>query len=722
MDRKRLGSANISPAGDFPAGSCGTWTVTHIVGDCGIDDGGSIAIARRAMCDGSFPQTENPKAAGYTTVSVESRGDAKFRAFYDKGWWVRPWRGCFVVHFFDGSLFPGDKVRVTFGDRCEGSSGWQLQTFPETTHSFKVLVDATGSREYYEVERSPEIRIVPAEPVQVDAVLPSVIRPGEPCSATIRLMDRFGNPSGDGVRTVRLDPVGLVKSGLSAELQFASGIVEFGGIILSTEGSGRFRVVVDGIEGQSNPFKVSREDGPVFWADVHGQTRGTIGTGSVEEYFRFARRKAVLDVAGWQGNDFQVTDALWAEVCRQTERLHEAGRFVTFLGYEWSGPTPVGGDHNILFLNDDQPIHRSSHWQIHDGSSEESDRRPISKLWEEFKGRPDVMAVAHVGGRYANLDFCDPDIVRLVEIHSHHGTFEWLAEDALRRGLRVGFVGQSDDHSGRPGWSAPLGALAADLATFDVWGGLTGIFAKELTREAVWEALRSRHCYATSGRRILLKVTAGEHMMGDVVRAKEMPEMCVEVVGTAPLLDIEIRRDADVIHHHPFDQDRETDWIRVQWSGVRIRSRNKRTHWNGTLSVLGGRIEEFRPFAFDREDEGVERVSESELKIRSTTAGDVDGVFLKVSRPDARLFLRTDVIEQEVTVSEITADPLIFDAGGVNQQLRFVRSTPRDRPVEARMTFRDTRGSEGKHACWVKVVQLDGHMAWSSPVFFEPIQ
>ena len=723
MDATRLGSASITPAGSFGAGSYGAWTVTYVVGDYGIDDGGSVLVCRRAVCDSGMAQTRNPGDDGYTTVSLETNGGAGFRCFYDNRWWIRPWRGSLVVHIRDGSLAPGDKVHVTFGDTSGGSRGFRLQTFPETRHTFKVVVDATGSREYYEVPGTSWITIVPAEPAAVDAVIPSVMRPGDPVPVAIRMMDRFGNPSGQGVHTVRLSPEPPdppntpTEPPPARELEFVSGVARWQDFT-PPEGACRLRVSAGDLTGSSNPFTVSDDPLPIYWADLHGQTRGTIGTGSVEEYFTFARDKGLLDAAGWQGNDFQITDSLWREVCEQTARFNKPGAFVTFLGYEWSGTTPTGGDHNILYLNDHQPLHRSSHWQVHDGSSEAGDRCPITRLWEEFRGRDDVMAVAHVGGRYANLDFHDPAIVRLVEIHSHHGTFEWLAEDALRRGLRVGIVGQSDDHSGRPGHSAPLDYLAPDLATFDVWGGLTGIYAHDLSRDAIWQALRARHCYATSGRRILLEFAAGAHMMGDVVKAARSPEMSVRVLGTAPILDIEIRKDADVVHRNPFPQDDDTRWVRIQWSGVRIRSRDKRTTWHGTLSVSKGRIEAFLPFAFDRRDEGVQRLTDSSLRITSKTAGDIDGVFLKPGDPDASLTFESDLISRTVALGDITPSPLVFDAGGVNQQLLFARTSPNGRPREVRFAFRPPDNAPG--AYWVRVVQVDGHMAWSSPIFLAP--
>ena len=49
----------------------------------------------------------------------------------------------------------------------------------------------------------------------------------------------------------------------------------------------------------------------------------------------------------------------------------------------------------------------------------------------------------------------DPEIELAVEVHSAWGTFEWLVEDALRRGYRIGICANSDGHKGRPGASYP---------------------------------------------------------------------------------------------------------------------------------------------------------------------------------------------------------------------------------------------------------------------------
>jgi len=717
MDRSWLGWAEIEPAGDVHTGSLVSLRLTYHVGRLGIDDGGSIRIARRSVSDSEPLQLDDPAGSGYTTVATSAA--VRLNSKWDSRGHIRPWRGALQVDVHDGSLGEGDTIEVVMGDRRAGGPGFRIQTFREEEHIFKVLADCFGTGRFEEIEDSPTISIVggPAKTIQVAA--PSEAVAGEPFTIVVRALDVWGNRSDGYEGEVSLgssDPGAQLPRGCTFT-EADHGARRMEGVKLSTPGLQVIKAKVGCREAVSNPIIVREEKQELrlFWGDFHGQTKQTVGTGSLEEYFSFVRDVAGMDFGAWQGNDFQVTRGLWEEVKKRVREYNDPGRFVTFLGYEWSGLTPAGGDHNIYFLGDDGPLHRSNHWLIEDRSDEDTDRYPVSELWRTFRGRGDVMAVAHVGGRHANLDFHDAERVPLVEVHSHHGTFEWFLEEALERGLRVGFVANSDDHTCRPGLT-----LTAEM--FTTRGGYTGVYARELTREALWEALWSRRCYATTGDRLILRVDVDGHMMGEEYAGDGKPRTSVEIHGTAPLHEVEVKRGTETLHRHPFAEARpgEARLIKVEWSGARVKSRPKRVDWAGGLSIDRGRIASFEDFAFDDHRQGVRRVDDQRLKWTSTTGGDPDGVLLRLKAPeDAVVTFQTGPATFSFKPAEVGYEPLVVEAGGVNQRVKVSAISAGELPRDLEFSFVDEQPRTGVNPYWVRVMQSDGTMAWSSPVYLD---
>jgi hypothetical protein len=357
------------------------------------------------------------------------------------------------------------------------------------------------------------------------------------------------------------------------------------------------------------------------------------------------------------------------------------------------------------------------------------DRFPVSELYETFRGRDDVILIPHVGGRYANLRECfDESLMPLVEIASCWGVFEWFADDAFARGATFGFSAGSDDHTARPGMShAPRGHFA-------IGGGLTAVLARERSREALWEAIKARRTYATTGARSLLDVTAtaGGHryLMGEVCRLPASGpaeswtgevEIDVTAHGTAPLWRVEVLRWPDVVYRHaspppimPADRHR----LRIGWTGARIRARNRLTRWDGSLTVEGGRIAAAGGWGFDQPEHGIVEGDAHHVRWASETGGDWDGIVVDLEGSDeASLTFASGPATFTFTPRQVRDAPLIVDAGGVGQQVWIERDPGADQPRAVALSFRDRPPATGRHPYYVRVTQQDGHVAWSSPIF-----
>jgi len=510
-------------------------------------------------------------------------------------------------------------------------------------------------------------------------------------------------------------------------------------ILAAEAGDVDISLVADGeVLARANPLRVVAQ-APLrrYWGDLHGQSGETIGMGSAEDYFSYARDKAFVDLVGHQGNDFQITDAFWHKLNELTARFDAPGKFVCLPGYEWSGNTGMGGDRNVFFRREGRPIRRSSHILVQGATSTDA-IYTADKLFEALRDE-DCRVIAHVGGRYADVKYAhDGRIERTVEVHSTWGTFEWLLHDALELGYRVGVVCHSDDHKGRPGATAP------GASTFGAIGGLTCYLMPELTRDAVFEALRTRRHYGTTGTRIYLDVRGAfdrevvgfsddpqlgpaqelalrEALMGDIIRPGAAPmTLSVEAVGTAPLERLDVLHGTHVVcSERPFAAPDLGRRVRVLWQGAEYRGRGRETVWQGKLAVAGNRIARFAPVNFLNPERTVQEIAPgAALAWSSVTTGNLAGIDLWFDEPNAgSLRVETNVVSGEVDLRRFGADTVSFDGGGLGRRLSVYRLPENDWSRRLVLQHEVVHPGGADLPVYLRVTQADGHQAWSSPIY-----
>lgn len=709
---RQYGTVSLTPTDDVVAGSFATWELTYTVGEIGMDDGSRLKIAANVSSDWGRPQFDDPQGDNYATV--ETSGDATIEASYNHRGYERPFRNTIDIDVSDGALGAGETITLTLGDRSDGSMGHQVQSFPERDYTLIALVDAFETGEYVEVPGELSFDVVAGAADRLRAVVPSETVPGEEIVVSVRAEDYWGNAATGYDGALRFEDEEGTE--LDRGVYAVDGVAR-APVVFHEPGVHRVRVVDEdrGLEVTTNPVVCDDDLGEkrVYWGDIHGQSGETVGTGTIQEYFAFAKEKAFLDFASHAGNDFQITDVFWDEIQRTIQDFHEPEEFVTFLCYEWSANTPNGGDHNVYFLDDEAEIHRSSSWQVNEDHEKHHGTWPIEDLYDHYEGRDDVMIIPHQGGRPATLDAFDPELTPFIEIISVWGIFEWFGHEALERGYPVGFVGGSDDHTGRLGASYPTNE--ADWP-FPIKGGMMAARAETLQRESLWKAFKRRECYATTGARILLDVQVDGDAMGSEVTVADSPEIDVGVRGTAPIHRIDLFRGTDRIASRDFAADGDADRIELTWSGARSKDRHKVQDWSGGLSLDHGRIAAVEEVGFDHPNQGVQHASNTVVRWDGLTAGNYQGLRLELDAPDdATISVNTDPVSAHVTVDELGEEPHVIDAGPVDRQLE-IRRIGTSSTLDTDVTFEDDP-EPGIHPYYVRVRQEDGEMAWSSPIF-----
>jgi hypothetical protein len=735
---ERMGSATLTPSGPFVAGSHAELTLVYTAGAFGIDDSGMLKISWRTTSDMAKPQFTEPTAPGYTTV--EASNGAELEHWVDR-LNVRPWVNTLLIRVGRGFLRAGDTLTVRFGDRRRGSPGLRLQTNCEQRFELKVYVDAFATYEFAEIPVSPGFALVPGPAARWKAILPSLVPVGEPFRLAIVAEDLWGNPTriDRPVLLAPSRPIANLPDRIAPTAQEEPRVID--GLTVAAPGDIALRLTAETGEelACANPLRIVA-NAPLrrYWGDLHAQSGETVGTNPAESYFRYARDRAFVDIVGHQGNDFQITDRFWEELNRLTARFDEPRRFVCVPGYEWSGNTGMGGDRNVFFRREGRPIRRSSSILVERQDAGRDDCFTAGDLFSALAGE-DAVVIAHVGGRYADIRLAhDGRLERAVEVHSTWGTFEWLLHDAFAQGYRVGVVCHSDDHKGRPGGTRP------GASTFGAIGGLTCYFMPELTREALFEALRRRRHYGTTGTRLFMDLrgtfrepVAGfsedpglgsaqerpvrEATMGDIVRPGSAPmRLDIEVVGTAPIERLDILHGTRTVQTvRPYAAADLGRRVRVLWQGAEYRGRGRETRWEGRLTLAGNRITRFAPVNFLNPERQVRETSAGTvLAWRSVTTGNLAGIDLWLDDSHrGRLDIETSIVSGRVDLAALADDTVTFPGGGLDRRLSVYRLPEADWSPRLACEHSVERTGAGDLPVYVRVTQADGHQAWSSPIY-----
>ncbi|MEZ5396179.1 MAG: DUF3604 domain-containing protein [Bryobacterales bacterium] len=488
-----------------------------------------------------------------------------------------------------------------------------------------------------------------------------------------------------------------------------------------------------------------------YFGDLHNHNAIGYAQGSLRRTFEIARNHLDFfaftphgywpDIGHYQDtiedrwiNGFAVVKERWPEVLSMAQEFDDPGKFSCIVGYERHS-TEVG-DYHILFPELEAPYER--HTELAD--------------FQKFAKKHGALLIPHHpanrrGERGADPNLWDSEVSPLLEIysewgaaehdrapypykrHTHGGrwtqnTMQWF----LAEGRRFGVLASTDDHLGYPGGYRE---------------GLAAIKATDLTREALFEAMRARRTYAVTGDRIELDFSVNGAMMGSETPFSKRRTIRTAVSGWDPIDRVEILANNQVIHRdHPIDRrPTEQSWrkpvlLRFEygWGPWAALAMARTFDWDIDIAIEGGKLVGLQPcFTPGPLSEGrrdrIVRQDESGARIISFTA----------------LKQQVDDFAQKAVVLKIQGDPstrvkiringgkggeLVRTLGeqAESNEMLYTGPYPNESAMLHRVVFADhyetefevaAEGSGGDSADWyyARVVQTNDQLAWSSPVW-----
>ena len=452
---------------------------------------------------------------------------------------------------------------------------------------------------------------------------------------------------------------------------------------------------------------------------------------------------AIRRVIDFHNEGFDKLKQLWPEVIETNNRENRDHEFVTYPGFEIH--SMEDGDRTIIYR---------------DGTGEIIYAKSIQDLEATLRDLAAAGTIAmafphHIGykqgRRGINWKSFNPEFAPIVEIASMHGMAEddeaaasflhtmgpgdgesTMAE-GLRQGHFFGVVGNTDHHSASPG---------------SYGCGVTGVWAKELTRKGIWDALINRRTYACTGDKIGLEFTLDGFPMGSRIgEGEKKREIAAAVHGGGPIdyvdiikngrllerfsqCDVELGERTDTIHTKLF--------LELGWG-----HRDRITEWDLDFGIDTGKIlsvePRFRgplvlsPLEKDKIDEddlfySWERKDEKTVSFYAKTWGNPNpftnscqGICLEVEMPvNGRILLshrnnpRADggpVPLERALKGAVTG----YSTPDIEAAAWRIHRAPRREEFLWQFTYTDPAGP-GEAVYYIRVRQKNGQMAWSSPI------
>lgn len=578
------------------SGTAGTWLLRLRVLDKRIEPGTRILWERYNIQLAHRLQTADPQRRDY--VTAERTGNAPIDIDHAG-------EKAITLTLRGTPLLKGDEVIVRIGDRREGSVGSEV-FWTATRGRFALsLLDGEERR-----PAAPDVivdNVHHHQPEHIRILGPSVAMPGEHFALNLVIFDRNRNVVEDFHGSVELHyPHG--STGLPSVVHFGPadrGAKVFSHVALSAPGVYRIsgRIAGSDLTGSSNPVVCEEQPASrVYWGELHAHGWGDSTMllmhdrtqkmepsdrhrqGRLYGRFDYAAPGAMSMTA-----DTAEREETWQAYLDAFDEHDEPGRYVPFMQMEMH--PGADGDRTLIFREKSGiPIDM---------------REPSWRVYEQYARRDDAMLEVHIGGAPPYYESFRPDDEELVEVCSGFANAEWLLQKCLQGGFRFAITGASDLHVGLMGapravetfrgrFGRNMGLNVRDSGHGS--GPVGAIMAPELTREALWESLRERHTYATSGDRIVVSLNAGGFTMGDVADLPERFGIDLTVHGqdTIERIDLIVGEYlADSISPDLLDLEWHIDFDRTTmppatWFYFRIKQANNEWAWTAPVWFADG--------------------------------------------------------------------------------------------------------------------------------------
>lgn len=464
----------------------------------------------------------------------------------------------------------GESFSVCLGtpDKQKSEMGSRCQSHVQRRRPFHLFIDPKGKGDF----RDPEIFTLDVRGNKlhnIRIIAPSIVSKNRRFDVIVRFEDAYGNLTNNAPEGTLIElSYEQLRENLTWKLFVPeTGFLNLPNLYFNEIGVYRIQLLNAHTKDRffSPPIKCFAEtERNLYWGLFHGESERVDSAENIEACLRHFRDERALQFYATSPFESieETSNESWKLISHQVAEFNEEMRFVSFLGLQWFNASPEEGLRQLVYSKDARPIARKKDLKSN----------TLKKIYKSHTTKELLSIPCFSMGKGVETTFDDftPEYERVVEIYNAWGSSECLEKEgnlrpitchgkkgvvesekgsirnALARNMRFGFIAGGLDDRG-----VYENFFSHDQEQYSP--GLTAIYAIEQTREALFQAVQNRACYATTGERIVVGFFIAGAPMGAELSTKAKPGLAFNrhltgyVAGTAPLKEVAIIRNGEII-------------------------------------------------------------------------------------------------------------------------------------------------------------------------------
>ncbi|MBM3192047.1 MAG: DUF3604 domain-containing protein [Chlamydiae bacterium] len=456
----------------------------------------------------------------------------------------------------------GEEITILLGSPEPKAQGSTPQVYVQRRRPFHLYIDTKGSGDYKE----PEVFTLDVkgnELKNIRIITPSMVSKNERFDVIVRFEDCHGNLTANAPEGTLIDfSYDQLRENLNWKLFVPeTGFINLPNLYFNEPGIYRIKLVNSHSKEAfySSPIKCIESDSSasIYWGVFHGEFERFDAAAQIESCLRYCRDDLAYHFFASSAFDTEeeTSNETWKMISLQIAEFNEEDRFVTYLGSQYEDSEE--GLRQLVFSKDNKPLLRKK----------DAKSTSLKKIYKSHSPKELIGIPSFTMSKKTVYDFTDfsSEYEPVVEIYNAWGSSECTKEEGNLKPITAhGKSGTEEDPKGSIRRALNLGHrfgfVAGGLDDRGVFAsfypsdqvqytpGLTAVISSSQSRDGIFQALKDRRCYATTGARMIINLEIAGLPMGCILSTKTKPGLIYNryirgyVIGTTPLKKIEIFR------------------------------------------------------------------------------------------------------------------------------------------------------------------------------------